>query len=717
MLRKIVALGAIFFYALTARADEGMWIPSLIGKNYDQMKRMGLKLSKEDIYSINQASLKDAIVQFAGGCTGEIMSPNGLLFTNHHCGYDAIAGLSSVGANYLRDGFWAKNMSEELPAPGVTALFLQRIEDVTDEVHKATAKLKGDKLDKKFDELQKTMEQRYGNGGKMVVQLKEYFAGNQYLVLISKRYTDIRLVGTPPESLGKFGGDTDNWVWPRHTVDFSVFRVYAGKDNEPASYNKDNVPFKAKKYLPVSIKGLKEGDFAMIMGYPGRTNRYEVSQGVDMSLTEYNPSIVRIRGERLAIMKKHMDQDEAVNLKMASNYASTANYWKYFQGQTEQLKRLNVLEQKRQNEKAFSEWAAKNRKGEKDLSSEYDKIYAGYTPIVKSLVYYGEAFRAPGLAKIASTLEPLQKALADKKPADTIKKYVGALTAMRNAVMKNYVPALEEEVLAATAKMYYQDIPASQQPDIYAKVVVPKFGNKDTARMFQEYAHYLVTNTFLLDSNRFNAFVANPTLEAIQNDPMATYAISFVRNYNENFRPKAIAFQEAKSALNKRYIGALMAYNQDKMFYPDANSTMRLTYGQVLGYDPRDGVHYNYYTTHEGVLEKYIPGDDEFDLPLDFVTKLRNKDFGRWADENGDLVACFITNNDITGGNSGSPIINGNGEYVGIAFDGNWEAMSGDISFDQNYKRTISTDVRFMLFVIDKIGNAQNIINELEIRK
>jgi len=707
----------MFFFALTARADEGMWIPSLIGKNYDEMVRLGLKLSKEDIYSINQASLKDAIVQFGGGCTGEIMSPNGLLFTNHHCGYDAIAGLSKVGANYLMNGFWAKSMAEELPAPGITALFLQRIEDVTADVAKATKGLSGDKLDKKLEDLQKTMQDRYSDGGKLVVQLREYFAGNQYLVLISKRYTDVRLVGTPPESLGKFGGDTDNWIWPRHTVDISIFRVYAGKDNEPAPYSADNVPFKAKKYLPVSIKGLKEGDFSMIMGYPGRTNRYEVSQGVDVSLNEYNPSIVRIRGERLAIMKKHMDQDEAVNLMLASNYASTANYWKYFQGQTEQLKRLKVLDQKRQNEKAFSEWAAKNRKAEKDLSSEYDKIYENYRPIVRSLVYFGEAFRAPGLAKIASVLEPLAKALEAKKPADTIKKYTNALVAMRNAVLKNYDPATEEELLAATARMYYQDIPASQQPDIYSKVVVPKFGNKDTAQMFREYAHFLVTNTFLLDSNRFNAFIQNPTLEAINNDPAAAYAISFVRNYNENFRPKAIAFQEAKTALNKRYIGALMAYNQEKLFYPDANSTMRLTYGQVLGYDPRDAVHYRYYTTHEGILEKYIPGDDEYDLPLDFVTKLRNKDFGRWADADGNLVACFITNNDITGGNSGSPMINGNGEYIGIAFDGNWEAMSGDISFDQKYKRTIATDVRFILFVIDKVGNAQNIINELEIRK
>ncbi|RYD57855.1 MAG: S46 family peptidase [Sphingobacteriales bacterium] len=704
-------------FLLSARADEGMWIPSLIGKNYNEMARMGLKLSKEDLYSINQASLKDAVVQFGGGCTGELISPNGLLITNHHCGYGAIAGLSSVEKNYLDNGFWAYSHAEELPAKDITALFLERIEDVTDEINKATKKTKGDKYNKKFEEIKKKIEERSNNGGKYVANVKEYFNGNQYLLLIYKKYTDVRLVGTPPKSLGKFGGDTDNWMWPRHTADFSMFRVYADKDNNPAEYSKDNVPYKPKKYLPISIKGVNEGDYAMIFGYPGRTNRYEISQGVDLAVNEVNPSIVNIRDKRLAIMRKHMDQDKSVYLKLTSQYASIANYWKYFIGQTEQLKRLKVVDAKATNEKAFTKWAKKNNVDYEDLMGDYGDIYKGYAPYAKHATYYGEAFRAPALSRLAAGLEPLYKELSKKSPnQDTVKKHADALKAGRTALMRSFDRGTDVELLAEMTKMFYNDIPKSQHPDVYQNVIFKKYGSSNLDKTFADYAEYLYSNTFLLDSNKFNAFIKDPSAEQIEKDPAAKYAMSFVNNYKEYYEPRVNEFATQKKDLSKQYVRGLMEMKKNDLFYPDANSTMRVTYGKVLSYSPQDAVHYDYYTTLDGFMAKYKPNDDEFDAPKELIDLYKKKDYGRYASKDGSLVTCFITNNDITGGNSGSPIINGNGEWIGIAFDGNWEAMSGDIAFDKNYKRTICTDARFILFLIEKMGKANNLIEEMEIR-
>lgn len=694
-----------------------MWIPSLIGKNYDEMVRMGLKLSKEDLYSINHSSLKDAIVQFGGGCTAEMVSSQGLLFTNHHCGYDAIASLSTVTNNYLANGFWAHRKEEELPAAGITVIFLQQIIDVTDDMNDAVGRMKGEKATQRRDAKRKALEERYSEHGKYVATVKEYFNGNQYLLLVYKKYTDVRLVGTPPESLGKFGGDTDNWMWPRHTADFSMFRVYAGPDNEPRAYSPDNVPYHPKKYLPISIKGVQEGDFTMIYGYPGRTNRYDVSTSIDLSITETNPDIVRIRDQRLAIMREHMQKNPAVDLKMASLYAQIANYWKYYIGQTEQLKRLRVVDMKKSQEQEFIRWAARNRNEYRGIFGEYTSAYNAYRPYVRTAVYYSECFRASALAKIAAALEPLEKALnADQPKGDSIKKYTDILVATRNANMKYYDPATEEDLLAATAQMYYRDVPRSQLPDIYDRVIFKKYGNSnDQKKTFTDYAHYVVTNTWLLDSTKFNEFVKRPSAQMIEQDPAAQYALSFVHNYNEYYLPRVTAFATAKAELSKRYMRGLMAFNRNKTFYPDANSTMRISYGKVLSYNPQDAVHFNYFTTLDGLVKKYKKNDPEFDAPKEIIQMNQKHDFGRWADADGSLHTDFITNNDITGGNSGSPVINGDGEYVGIAFDGNWEAMSGDISFDQNYKRTIVCDVRYMLFIIDRLGHAENLIEEMEI--
>ena len=702
---------------LSVRADEGMWIPMLIGKNYDEMVNMGLKLSKEDLYSINKSSIKDAVIQFGGGCTGEIISPNGLLITNHHCGYSAIASLSTVEKNYLDNGFWAYNYNQELPAEGITALFLERIEDVTNQIPKETRRLKGEKLAKKIEEVKKKIEDNTSENKKYTTSVKEYFNGNQYLLLVYKKYTDVRLVGTPPKSLGKFGGDTDNWMWPRHTADFSMFRIYANKDNEPADYSADNVPLKSKRYLPISIKGVSEGDFAMIFGYPGRTNRYEISEGVSLAINEVNPSIVKIREKRLAIMQQHMDADKSVYLKLTSMYASISNYWKYFIGQTEQLKRLKVVEQKAAAEKQFTTWAAKNEPEYKTIVNEYSNVYKKFQPYAKHAIYYSEAFRAPVLSKIAASVEPLQKELAKEKPnKDSVSKFAKAVKTSYTSNIKFYDAGTDKDLFAAMTKMFYNDIPQAQQPDIYQNVIFKKYGG-NTDKAYAEYTQYVYNNTLLLDSNKINDLTNNPSLDKINNDPAVAYAVSFIDNYKNKIEDKAKVYSKRKQELSKLYVKGLMEQNKNKLFYPDANSTMRITYGKVLGYDPQDAVHYDYFTTLDGFAAKYKPNDDEFDAPQEILDLYKNKDYGMYVDKDGTLHTCFITTNDITGGNSGSPVMNGNGEWIGIAFDGNWEAMSGDIAFDKKYKRTICTDSRFILFIIEKMGKAHNLLEEMDIRK
>lgn len=700
---------------LPARADEGMWIPMLIGKNYAEMSRLGLTLSAEDIYSINNSSLKDAILHFGGGCTAEVISKEGLVLTNHHCGYDAIATLSTVQKNYLDNGFWAKNKSQELPAEGLSVMFLERMEDVTSIVKTSIGGATGKEFTKKFDAIAKELSDEAAEDGKYVANVKEYFGGNQFFLLVYKKYTDIRLVGTPPKSLGKFGGDTDNWMWPRHTADFSMFRIYAGKDNEPAAYSASNVPFKPKHHLPVDASGQDEGDYAMIMGYPGRTNRYEVSYGVKLSINETNPAIVSIRDKRLEIMRKHMKGNKAVYLKLTSSYSRIANYWKYFIGQTEQLKRLNVVGEKQEAEEDFSMWARENDLKNRSLMNEFEEIYENYTPYAKHGVYFSEAFRASTLTKLASSMGPLAAALKKGEDADKIKKLTEDAQKGYKALMKEYDAGTEKEIFAAMAKMYYNNVPVDQHPSVYEEVIFKKYGKTDKA--YTNYANYVFSNSFLANEAKFKAFLKNPKLEQIENDPAYIYTQSFVKNFTEKYAPKIETFNNEKKDLHRRYVKGLMKMNPGKKMYPDANSTMRVTYGKVAGYSNSEGKKFNHFTTLDQAVAKYKPNDDEFDMPKELIALAKKKDYGVWADKDGTLHTCFITDNDITGGNSGSPVINGDGELIGTAFDGNWEAMSGDIAFDKKYKRTIVCDIRFVLFLVDKLGHAPNIINEMDIYK
>src|SRR5690606_10258011 len=537
-----------------------------------------------------------------------------------------------------------------------------------------------------------------------------------YILLVYEQFTDVRLVATPPKSLGKYGGDTDNWIWPRHTADFSVFRVYANKDNQPAAYSKDNVPYTPKHFLPVSIKGVAEGDYSMVMGYPGRTNRYETSYGVDLAINEINPSIVKIRDLRLSIMRKHMRENKAINLKLATNYARIANYWKYYIGQTEQLKRLNVIADKQDQEQEFTNWSKSNNKTYAKLMKDYEKLYNNYRPYAKHNVYYSECFRGSALASLASRTASIKEVLEDKKAKSAdLEAAVNRLRKARTAMMKDFEPSIDQELLAATAELFYKDVPSSQHPAVYQNFIFKQFGNEDWTKTFNDFAAYTFAHTFLLDNVKFEQFCSNPTIAAMEADPMVKYALSFVENYESKFEEKQAIFNGERNKLAQQYIKGLMQKNEGQLFYPDANSTMRITYGSVGGYSPKDAVQYNYYTTLDGLLDKYKPGDYEFDLQQDFRDLAATKDFGRYANDKGELVTCFITNNDITGGNSGSPMINGQGELTGLAFDGNWEAMSGDIAFDKQYKKTIAVDIRFVLWLIEKYGKAPNIIEEMTV--
>ncbi len=700
-----------------ARADEGMWIPMLIGKNYEEMQRLGLRLTADDLYSINHSSLKDAILQFGGGCTAEMISDNGLLLTNHHCGYDAIANLSTVDRDLLDNGFWAHNLTEELPAQGVTALFLQSMEDVTDKVKAAVGNATGEEYNKKFDDIRKEIEDKESNRGKLVANVRSYFNGNQFFLLIYKRYTDVRLVGTPPKSLGKFGGDTDNWMWPRHTSDFSMFRIYADENNEPKPYNDKNVPYHPRKFLPVSAKGEHEGDYAMIFGYPGRTNRYEVSYGVDLAINVTNPATVTCRDLRLAIMRRHMDMNKATYLQLTSSYSSIANYWKYFIGQTEQLKRLDVVSSKAAAEAEFTKWERANNMND-GLMGKFAAMYKDYTPYAKHTTYLTECFRAPSISRMATAMKPLYDAYErnDGKLADdSLAKYIRIAKSGYSATLKTYDLATDKEMFAEMTRLFYQDVAKDQLPDIYASKIIKDKDDKSLGQ-YTQYTDYVFSHTFLADSNSFNEFCKSPSFSKLKKDAAVQYALSFVTNYTKNYQPKVEAFSSKRAELSKEYVHELMEQQKDKLSYPDANSTMRISYGSVLSYDPQDGVHCNYFTTLDGLIAKYKPGSDEFDAPQSLIDLYKAKDYGRYADKDGSLHTCFITNNDITGGNSGSPVMNANGELIGAAFDGNWEAMSGDIAFDKKYKRTIVCDIRFILFLIDKMGHADNLIKEMDVR-
>ncbi|MBA2249008.1 MAG: S46 family peptidase [Chitinophagaceae bacterium] len=717
-MKKIIVVFILITTVLKASADEGMWLPMLLGQQvYDDMVKRGLKLTKEQLYSINKPSIKDAIIIFGGGCTGEIVSNSGLIFTNHHCGYAAIAGASTVDHNYLRDGFYAYTKDQEIKST-ITVQFLERIVDVTSDVEAGLKGLNWTDRTKKTAEVYKSITDKVTDAANgLRGQVYSMFKGNQFIMYVYKTYRDVRLVGAPPEDFGKFGGDTDNWEWPRHTCDFSVFRVYSDKDGKPADYSAANIPLKPKWSLPVSIKGFKDGDFAMIYGYPGGTNRYETSYGIKLKNDIENPSLVDLRDVRLKYMHERMIKDPAIKLKLASYYAGVANYWKFYDGETKQLEKYHTYESKQKAERDFMTWA-KGKPDYENIFRDYEANYAAWTPYAKQRQYLIEGILGSPLIAYASSLQQLENAMAKSgtSDADFKKALAAADIARKNFIDGEDIPS-DEKIIASTAMMYNHDIDKNQYPiGFYDQI--KNVGNLNDEATYRTWASSLISNTMILDDAKWKAFIDKPDAVTLQNDPAYAYASAFVKNYNLKYAKNYADFVSKNNELGRMYMKGIMEQNPAavKKMYPDANFSMRVSFGNVKSYNPRDAVHYDYATTSKGVIEKYVPGDYEFDLPQKAVDMLKNRDFGQYMDKTkNDLVTCFITTNDITGGNSGSPVMDANGNLIGLAFDGNYEALSHKIAFDKDLNRTINVDVRYVLWCIDKLGGAKNIINELKL--
>jgi hypothetical protein len=717
-MKKFLLSVSFVLTSLFTLADEGMWLPMLLGQQvYNDMVKRGLKLTKDQLYHINKPSIKDAIVIFGGGCTGEIVSAEGLLFTNHHCGYGAIAAASSMQNNYLRDGFYAKTRADEIPSAGLSVQFLLRIDDVSTRIDSAAKGLSGAERAKKVAEATSAIVRQFSDPANGVeARITPMFKGNQFLLFVYQRFRDVRLVGTPPESIGKYGGDTDNWEWPRHTGDFSVFRVYMGKDGKPAEYSPSNLPLKPRHFLPVSLKGLKDGDYSMIYGYPGSTNRYETSYGVKLKTGIENPSTVELRDMRLKHMFEQMRKDPAVKLKLASDYAGIANYWKFFDGESKQLLKYRIYEKKQAEEKAFTQWA-KGKSEYESLFIDWEKAYAAWEPYAKHRIYLNEGILGSPLLAFASSLMALEADMVRKGVSHPdVKKGLAAADKSRmDFLAKADIPS-DRRILADAVRMYRTHIDKGQHPPGFYDDIRNRFGKLDEDATYAKYADFVFGSSILTDDGRWKAFLDAPDAVKLQSDAAYAAASGFVRNYSSKYGLDRQTFLAADAELGRLYLKGIREMNPGKVMYPDANFTMRVSYGQVRSYQPRDAVRYDYVCTMKGILEKYKPGDYEFDLPADLIEKASKKDFGPYLDKaRNDLVVSFITTNDITGGNSGSPVINANGELVGLAFDGNYEALSHKIAFDKELNRTICVDVRYVLWCIDKLGGASHLIRELKL--
>ena len=688
-MKKIFLLLAAACVTLSAAADEGMWmLPYLQKMNSKDMKARGCKLSAEEIYSMNNSSLKDAIVIFGGGCTGEIVSPDGLLFTNHHCGYGSIQSLSSVEHDYLKNGFWAMSRAEELPAPGLKVRFIRRIVDVTPDVLGAVPDIAGggEREELVAGQVKAVSERLAGENPGMDVEIKSFFGGNQYFAFVIEVFRDVRLVGAPPTSIGKFGGDTDNWMWPRHTGDFSVFRVYAGPDNRPADYSPENRPYKAEKFLKISLGGYDEGDFAMIMGFPGSTQRYMTSYEIDRLLEVENPQRIFIRGERQAILKEDMAASAKVRIQYASKYAQSSNYWKNSIGKSRGIRRLDVKGRKQEQEAAFTAWAAKNTLPTEGYSNALNLIRESVeetAPYFASSQYLSEA-----IGRSVEILAPARLAVSKKG---------GELTEALKAFYKDYNMPTDRRVAKRMFRIVGEN--CKELPSVFAEVIGKRFGGDTDA-----YVDYLYDNSVFADERKALAAAAAGT--DVSNDP----AVLLNKSYTAKMRELAAAQLAGKRKFadgQRLYIAGLMRMQPNKAWASDANFTLRLTYGRVLPYDPADGIHYNYYTTLKGVMEKENPQNPtEFTVPARLKELYAAKDFGRYANERGELPVAFLADCDITGGNSGSPVMNAKGALIGLAF--------GDVAFEPELQRTIAVDVRYVLFVIDKFAGAGWLLDELQ---
>ena len=708
MKRRLLIAIAALLAVIPASADEGMWLLPLLEKmNIKTMQQMGCQLSAEDIYSINHSSIKDAIVHFGGGCTAEMISAEGLLVTNHHCGYGSIQKLSSVEHDYLTNGYWAMNRNEELPAEGLTVTFLESFTDVTKTIEKALSKVAEADRDSVMKAVNASLvSNAVGSDKYLRAYVSSLYGGNAYYLIVEKIYKDVRFVGAPPSSIGKFGADTDNWIWPRHTCDFSMFRVYADKDNNPADYSPDNVPYQPKRHLTVSLAGVQPGDFNMIIGYPGRTNRFMTASELRETRDISNAISIFVRGRRQEILMEDMLADPKVKIQYASKYSSSSNGWKKWIGMNETFGKLNVEQRRADEEKAFTEWVGKKKSRNAKYGDCLQKIDDAVADRAEATRIYRYLAESIGNVEVASAAS-----LAMRMKGEARKSRL-------ESFYKNYSAPTDRKVAKEMIRIYRDSVPSQYHPDFF-KTIDEKFGGDIDAYvddMFEHSAFVSQDKAFRLLglSEGSDKKEASELAAELMADPAVQYSMGIsklVPGIYGKLGEKEEQFAEGK----KEYIAGTLEMRKGAAIYPDANSTMRLTYGIVEPYSPRDAVQYNYYTTLKGVIEKEDPNNWEFVVPEKLKELYAAKDFGRYADANGEMHACFINNGDITGGNSGSPVLNAKGELIGLAFDGNWEAMSGDIIFEPELQRCINVDIRYVLFIMDKFGGAGYLLDEMTI--
>lgn len=710
------------FSSVFVKADEGMWLPLMIKRlNYTDMQKCGLQLTPEEIYSVNNSSLKDAIVALGGGfCTGEIISKEGLMLTNHHCGYNTIQANSTEEHDYLTDGFWAMSREQEIPAD-FAVWFLDRMDDVTDKVLKGVTD--NMKESERSSIIQQNIEKLKSEAKKgkdsdaFEVQVKSFYYGNEYYMFQYNIFNDVRLVGAPPSSIGKFGGDTDNWMWPRHTGDFSMFRVYANKDNKPAAYSKDNVPYKPKHHLPINMDGISDGDYAMIMGYPGSTDRYLTSWGVEEAVNIEQPTRVKIRREKLDIMEEGMNKDQGVRIQYAAKHAQTSNYWKYFLGQSEQLVKNHVYDKKKAIEDEFITWAKADKKRSEKYGNALALIEESYKANEKYTipnVYFQEAiFQGPdifGFMLNNFAFRAKMKAALKDGSEEKIEEAKKEILEHAPEYFKDFNAEIDKNLLGAMLQMYYDHVDAEFHTETLTKLAKKYKGN------FTKFADKYYAKSPFTSEESLKEWMEKFSEKAIEKDPVYHLVDEFIQVYIQKVMMPSQMSAQKKARGMRLFVDGLRKLHPNKSYASDANSTMRITYGNVLSYDPKDAVTYKYFSTLKGVMEKAVDTDDknhEFYVPKKLKDLYKAKDYGKYAMENGELPVAFLSNNDITGGNSGSPVIDGKGRLIGTAFDGNWEAMSGDIYFEPNIQRTISVDIRYTLFIIDKYAGAGHLVDEM----
>ncbi|MBU0486490.1 MAG: S46 family peptidase [Bacteroidetes bacterium] len=730
MKRMKKLLLAVLFLSMgfsASKADEGMWLLNKIAElNYADMQKLGCKLTAEEIYSINKSSLKDAIFQLMGEiqgqemgfCTGEMISPKGLMLTNHHCGYESIAKLSSTEHDYLTNGFWSKSMEEELAVPGLAVSRVVRIEDVTSKVlDGVTSEMKeserNSSVDKAIREIEKAAKEE-----KYQVKVKQMYGGNEYYLFVYEVFGDVRLVGAPPSSIGKYGGDTDNWMWPRHTGDFSMFRVYMKADGSASKgYDASNVPYKPLHFLPISLNGYKEGDFTMILGFPGETSRFITSYGMKFKMNTFNPIVVRLLDTKLAIMREDMAACNDVRIALSDGYAQLANTWKNFQGEAEGLRKTDLIQKRQKEEAEFNIWAAKQSDDRfKTILNQMDTLYTEMAPVTKTLIYVSFGLLQASQQTMSFQQVGTLKSYLDKgkeKEKEALEEAARLKKEVVDDMFKEFFPATDKKIMTAMLNLYCKDIPVAERMKYMKETFFKKYKGKTEAQSIDAFVNAVYSKSIFTDKARMIKFLDKPTAKALSADPLYDFTIGIVTELQFGLQGKYMSHARKEKIHERILIDGMRKMHPNKHYSADANSTLRLTYGTVQSYDPRDGVHYKYITYIDGVIEKMDNTNDEFKVADRLVELYNKKDFGQYVDETGNLPVAFITDNDITGGNSGSPIVNAKGELLGAAFDGNWEWLTSNLVYNPKLQRTINCDVRYILWVVDKFAGAHRLIDEM----